>query len=759
MLDSEIIHLIRKGLSFHQQGRLSDAQTTYEQGLKLNPINFDLLFLMGTILIDQRGNYFQAIEFLSKAIQINDQFSAAYSNRSMAFQASGYLETALVDCNKAIALQPDFEAAYINKGNVLLQLDRKEESLLSFEQAIFYNPVNALVLFNKGVLLYKIGRLNESLDAYDKAIAINPEYAEALANRGEVLFHLKRFDVALSSLNRSIEINPSISISHCNRGSVLQKLGLFDEALESYEQSIKVNSNYATAFSNKGVVLQILNRLNEAISSLDVAIDLDPYHASAYFNRGNIYKEKSEFVLALQDYEMAFNIKADDIHSLSMIIYLKMMLCDWTNFDELEEKTKSLTQVQPFAMLAISNSESHIQNCTIEYAENFYPDQLPLILNKSRKINKKIRVGYVSGEFRHQATGILITELIELHDKNSFEIIGFDTGWNDGSDIRKRLNLAFDKIIDISKLPDIVAARIVSENEIDILVNLNGYFGKITQGIFCCRPSPIQVNYLGFPGTLGSPSIDYIIADKIIIPESSRNHYSEKIVYLPNSYQVNDRKRLISNALISRSEMGLPKDGFVFCCFNNTYKITPAIFDSWMHILKNVDGSVLWLLGGLEVANHNLRKESHLRGVDPQRLIFAERMNLPEHLNRHRLADLFLDTSPCNAHTTASDALWAGLPVLTYSGNTFSGRVCASLLSAIGLPDLIAASMSDYEYKAISLGNDREKLQQLTQKLNDNRLKTPLFDTEKYCVHIEKAYKAMFGRYVDGLDPDHIFIE
>jgi predicted O-linked N-acetylglucosamine transferase (SPINDLY family) len=756
MGDPQITALVQQGKILHQQGRLKEAQSIYEQGLRLDPNYFELLFLMGTVLINQCRDYLQAVDFLSKAIHINSLSVAAYSNRSMAFLALGNLEKSLVDCNKAIELEPDFEAAYINQGNVLLQLNRVEESLESYKHALLYNPLNPHILYNQGVLLHKLGYLDKALKSYDQAIKIDSNYAEAFANRGEVLFLLKRFDDALLSLDKSIEINPGISIAHSNRGAVLQKLGHLNDALESYEKAIKISPNYALAFSNKGALLQTLNRLDEAKSSLDTAIYLDPNHPGTYFNRGNVYKESNEFFLALQDYEMAYRIQPDDIHSLSMIIHLKMMLCDWTNFDELERMANAVNQIQPFALLAISNSEGHIKNCTVQYSEYFYPAQPPLTLHKPKKYGSKIKIGYVSGEFRHQATGILVAELIELHDKNKFDIVGFDTGWDDHSEIRMRLNLAFDEIINISNLPDIDAAKIIAENEIDILVNLNGYFGKITQGIFCYRPSPVQINYLGFPGTLGSKSIDYIIADRITIPEASRIHYSEKVAYLPNSYQANDRKRSISRELISRSKMGLPEDSFVFCCFNNSYKITPTVFDSWMRILKNVDHSVLWLLGGSEEMRHNLCKETILRGVDPQRLIFAERMNLPDHLNRHRLANLFLDTSPCNAHTTASDALWAGLPVLTYSGSTFSGRVCASLLDAIGLPELIATSILDYENRAITLGNNREELQLLTQKLCDNRLKTPLFDTENYCIHIENAYKVMFDRYTHGLDPDHI---
>ena len=324
--------------------------------------------------------------------------------------------------------------------------------------------------------------------------------------------------------------------------------------------------------------------------------------------------------------------------------------------------------------------------------------------------------------------------------------------------MRQRLKVAFDKFIDVRNMSDRDVALLARSLEIDIGIDLNGFTEGERTDIFAMRAAPIQVSYLGYPGTMGADYIDYLIADPTLISASHQPHYTEKIVYLPNSYQPNDRKRRISDKVFTRAEAGLPQEGFVFCCFNNNYKITPDIFESWMRILGRVGGSVLWLFEDNEIAARNLKKEASVRDIDPERLVFARHMALPEHLARHRLADLFLDTLPYNAHTTASDALWAGLPVLTQIGETFAGRVAASLLNAVRLPELITTTRDAYEELAVELATDPAKLAGIKQKLSDNRLTTPLFDTELFAKHIEAAYMQMYERYQAGLPPDHIHV-
>jgi predicted O-linked N-acetylglucosamine transferase (SPINDLY family) len=352
-------------------------------------------------------------------------------------------------------------------------------------------------------------------------------------------------------------------------------------------------------------------------------------------------------------------------------------------------------------------------------------------------------LAYLSADFHDHPTAYLMAELFERHDRNKFEILGISSGPDRRSEMRSRLIAAFDRFVDVRRVSDLEAARLLRDAEVDIAIDLKGFTQNCRPNILAHRPAPIQVNYLGYPGTLGAEYIDYILADEFVIPGDHQIHYSEKVVYLPGCYQVNDTKRKIAERTPARAEVGLPEQGFVFCCFNNSFKLTPRIFDIWMRLLSRIDNSVLWLLQGSATAESNLRREAQARDIDPSRLIFAPRMKLEKHLARHRLADLFLDTLPYNAHTTASDALWTGLPVVTCAGTTFAGRVAGSLLQAVGLPELVTTTLEDYEALALRMATDQGLLRESKEKLARNRLTAPLFDSERFRVHIETAYTTM----------------
>jgi predicted O-linked N-acetylglucosamine transferase (SPINDLY family) len=404
-----------------------------------------------------------------------------------------------------------------------------------------------------------------------------------------------------------------------------------------------------------------------------------------------------------------------------------------------------------------SSSSEQFQCAKINIAHNNPPSPAP-IWRGERYNHDRIRLAYLSADFDHHATSDLMAGLFDCHDRSRFAVTAISIGPDSNSEMRRRLKSSFERFIDVEKQNDSQVANILRDLEIDILIDLKGFTQSARTNIFACRPAPIQVNYLGYPGTMGASYIDYIIADKVVIPENHHQAYSEKIIFLPNSYQANDDKRFIADRAFTRAEFGIPQTGFVFCCFNDNYKITPRVFDCWMRILKQVENSVLWLYESNVTASSNLRKEAATRGINAERLIFAKRMQLPDHLARHRLADLFLDTLPCNAHTTASDALWAGLPVLTRLGETFAGRVAASLLNAIHLPELITTTSDDYEQRAIDLAIHPEKLTAIKRKIAENRLTTPLFDTKLFTKHLEAAYIAMYDRHQAGLAPGHIVI-
>jgi predicted O-linked N-acetylglucosamine transferase (SPINDLY family) len=532
-----------------------------------------------------------------------------------------------------------------------------------------------------------------------------------------------------------------------------------------YDQALSLNPDYAEAWSNKGNVLHELKQDNEALAHFDKALSLKPDYADTWSNKGvtlyglNLYEE------AIAHYGKALSLKPDMDWIYGDLLHTKMKIADWSGLaDSLQNIAKKVMVnervIQPFPLLALNDDTLlHRQSSEI-YTQSKYPLNTTLgpISKRTKSLqNQKIRIAYFSADFRNHAVSFLTAELFELHNKDSLEIIAFSFGADDKSPMRSRLSQAFDQFIDVSHLSDIDIAKLSRELCVDIAVDLGGYTADSRTGIFSYRAAPIQLSYIGYLGTMGAEYFDYLLSDKTIIPEDLQKFYSEKIVYLPN-YQVNDRKRVIADRQFTRKELGLPEDGFVFCCFNNNYKILPATFDGWMRILNAVDGSVLFLLADDEQSKSNLINEAKLRGIDRARLVFGGRIPAEEYLARYQVCNLFLDTFPYNAGTTASDALWAGLPVLTLMGQSFASRVAASLLQAIGLPELITSTPEEYEALAIELAKHPQKLIDIKQKLANNRLTTPLFDTPLFTQNMETAYLQMMERYWGDLPVEHLYI-
>jgi len=598
------------------------------------------------------------------------------------------------------------------------------------ENALKANSKDIWTYFNLANSHKELGEDTEALKRYSKAIQLKPDFVEALTNKSNILCKLKKFE----------------------------------EALENAEKAIQLKPNLAEPWSSKGFILYGMRRYEEAISSSERAIQLKPDLAESFFNLGNIFNFQKLFNLALRNYETAYLFEPDYKYLIGAVQKNKMLMCDWANYDgqRLLIAQKIINNIRvsdPFSALAIIDDPSIHRICCEIFLKDSFPSNKTLgpISKSSRK--NKIRIGYFSADFYNHATAYLMAEFFELHDKSQFEIVAFSFGFIQEDEMRTRLKNAFDIFIDVSDQSDESVAKLSRELKIDIAVDLKGLTANSRTGIFSYRAAPIQVNYLGYPGSMAADYMDYIIADYNLIPVKSQKFYSEKIIYLPDSYQVNDRKRIISKKKFTKSELGLPEDGFIFCCFNNNYKITPHTFDSWMRILNTVERSVLWLLQGNEWAVDNLKKEAQKRGVDENRLVFAKIFPLDEHLVRHSQADLFLDTFPCNAHTTASDALWAGLPVLTRMGESFASRVATSLLNAIALPELITSSQEHYEALAIELASHPTKLNAIKMKLGRNRLTTPLFDTPNFTKHLENAYIKIYERHHAAQLPDHIYID
>jgi protein O-GlcNAc transferase len=627
-----------------------------------------------------------------------------------------------------------------------------------YREILAARPAHFDALHMLGVLHYQRGQHRAAVDLIGRAIETNPAVAAAHLNLGPPLQKLRRFEEALASYDRALALSPDYVNALLNRGNVLQDLHRTADALASYERALALAPDHPEALYNRGNALLDLERLDDALACYDRALELRPGLPQALYNRGIALQERKRPDESARSFAQVLARVPDYPWAKGRLQHARLHCCDWADF---ESGLRSIDAdvragrpaIEPFVYQAISASPGDLRACAEIIVRERFPQAPAPLWDGERHANAKIRIGYLAGEFRQQATSVLMAELFERHDRGRFELFAFDSGWDDGSALRRRVVAAFDEIVDIAGTGDRDAAGMVRQRNIDILVNLNGYCGRARQGLFSHRPSPVQVNYLGFPGTLGAAYIDYIVADAHVIPPEHDAFYVEKVVRLPDSYQANDSRRHIDPRTPSRAEAGLPDTGFVFCCFNNNYKIAPGVFSRWMRLLRAVPGSVLWLLEDNPVAARNLRREAQQRGVAPERLAFAPRLELPLHLARHRLADLFLDTLPYNAHTTASDALWTGLPVLTCLGTAFAGRVAYSLLDAVGLPELVTRSGDEYEALALELATTPARLAALREKLARHREAFPLFDTERFRRHIESAYVTMWERAQRGEAP------
>jgi len=781
--------------AFQELHRFHEAISDYEMAIQMK-VDFAQAYSNLGNALQKLKRFEEALIIYDKAISIKGDYSDAYYNRAYTLTELKRFEEAISSYDKAIQISPDFVLAYYNRGNTLYELKRFEEALSSYESAISISPNFVLAYSNKGNVFYQMRRFEEALVSYDQALELNSNFAEAYLNRGNTLKELNRKEESLISYYKAVNIKPDYAEAFYNSGNILLELKRFEEALINYHKAIKIKPDYAEAFYNSGNTYLQIRDLGKALANYDKAIKISPSYLDPYINRGFALQELNRFEEALVNYNDAISIKSDHAVALhhrayvlqllkrldkalesyhQAIIYdsdipylvgdyqhIKMLMCNWDQFHDIQnqicEKVNSgLKSCTPFALIAlIDDPLVHKISSGIFAKERFSSNNLLGNITK-RPRQKKIRIGYYSADFHHHAVSFLTAELFELHNKDQFEIVAFYFGAETKEEMHIRLKQSFDQFIYIRSMSDLEVAKLSRKLQIDIAVDLGGYTKNHRTGIFSYRAAPIQLSYIGYLGTMGIDYFDYLIADKVIIPEGYEQYYSEKILYLP-SYQVNDRKRMISEKIFTRHELGLPDDGFVFCCFNNNYKILPTTFDGWMRILKAVEGSVLFLYAENQWAEKNLKKEAITRGLEPNRLVFGKSIAREEYLARYQSCDLFLDTSPYNAGTTASDALLAGLPVLTLQGKSFASRVASSILNAIHLPELITSSQEEYEALAIELATNPQKLGFIKEKLINNRLTTPLFDTPLFTKHIEDAYIQMMECYQEDLPTEHIHI-
>ncbi len=671
---------------------------------------------------------------------------------------AGDLDGAIDACQAILQFDGEHYGALYLLGSILGEKRRLAEAAAALGRAIAVDPSRPIAYFNLANVLRWMDRHEEALAAVDAHLAKKPDNAEALVLRADSCIKLGRLDDALSSAERAIAAAPASAEAHNICGVALGKLGRFTEASACYDKAIALNPRFAEAFHNRAVVRQQLGLNDRALADWRETVALRPDDAEAHYSLGELLQAARRIDEALASYERAWTLKPDLDDLSGTIHYTRRQMCDWSGFAAATERIcKAVAAgervVQPFAMLAISDSDALNRKAAEIYVASRVKDASSSPPFRRAKRGGKIRIGYFYSDFHSHPVSHLMAGVFERHDRTRFEVSAFSHVSPSGDAMTKRLKPAFDRFLDLSGRSDRQIAELARNLEIEVAIDLNGYTRPHQIGTLAERVAPLQVSFLGYPGTTGAALVDYLIADRVVIPEAQRTHFSERIVRLPNSYFPYDRSLEIA-AAPDRATLALPQHGFVFCCFNNPYKITPSVFDGWMRILRQTPGSVLWLLRDHEFVERNLRREAEARAIDANRLVFAGRMPIAQHLGRHQQADLFLDTLPYNAHTTACDALWAGLPVLTRIGEAFPGRVAASVLTAIGLPEMIVRSQPEYEAMAVDLASNPDKLAAIKAKLANNRLTTPLFDTEGFTRDLERAFAAMCERYRLGLPPE-----
>jgi protein O-GlcNAc transferase len=712
---------IQEALALHRAGRLSEAEALYLKLLAADPDLYPALHLMGLLRLHQ-GRAAEALPYIERALTLQPGAPQTLSNYGIALGAAGRHREGLQVLERVLKLTPNNSRSWSDRGALLGKLDRNEEALADLDRAVALDPTNQQAWSNRGLILVALDRPGEALESYDRALRLRPDDLETRNNRG----------LALRSMGRA------------------------NEALSEFERVLRDMPGHAGAWVNRASVLWAMEAVEPALQSYDRALAIQPNMPEALASRANcLWTRRGDLSGAIADLQRLLAVRPGHPYALGNLLHLKMHAGDWRDLMReraaLDDGVRAGRRVvEPYVYQGLSSSPADLLAAARIYAKDRYPP-LPCMERRHRRPGK-IRLGYLCGEFRAQATMYLAAGLFEHHDRSRFVVTAFDNSRDDGSAMRQRVSAAFDKFMPIQRLSDREAAQLIAGEEIDILVNLNGYFGAGRMGVFARRPAPLQVNYLGFPGSLGADYMDYILADAEVIPSGAQSFYSEKVVRLPGCYQVNDAARP-RPAPVTRAAHGLKEADFVFCHFNSSYKITPEMFALWLRLLEKVPSSVLWLLESNVLFAANLRAQVVRAGVDPQRVVFAPPLENSAHVSRLALGDLFLDSLPYNAHTTASDALWTGLPLITCRGQAFAGRVAASLLRAVGLPGLITDTLAEYESLALELAQDRTLLQSYRERLTHNPARLSLFDTARTTRRIEAAYEEMVTRWTKNLTP------
>ena len=750
------------GATFHEAGKLEDTVQCYERVLELRPDFAGMHNNLGNVL-RELGHFDKAVLSYEKAISITPDFVEVYYNLGITFQELKQLDNALSNYKKAIEIKSNYKEAFNNLGIVYKELKEFDLAIQSYKEATNINPKYAEAFNNLGILYRDLGQPNEAFASYNEAIKIFPDYDEAHNNLGILYMDSGQIDKAIVSYKNAINANESFIEAINNLGIAFMNLGQIEQSINYYQKAISIDPNFALTYNNLGIAYKHVKNLDAAVKCFDKAINLDPNYSDAFSNYGNVLTTMDNFEEALIKYQHAYEINPNKDYILGNVLHTRMHLCFWDDFsNNLNKLKKQINEgqkrIDPFSFMALIDDAELQEKVSKIYSKDRFPksDLLPQI--KYYPKHKKIRIGYFSGDFREHPVSTLTAGLYESHNRDFFEIYAFSYGPDTNDEMNIRIKAGVDHFHDVQRMSHKDIALLSRSLEIDIAVDLGGYTASAKTDIFAIVTAPIQLSYIGFLGTMGADYYDYLVSDLTIIPKQCQKYYSEKIIYLPN-FQANDTKQTYSISNFSRKDIGLPEKGFVFCCFNNTYKFTPLTFDSWGRILKNVPDSVLLLYASNKAAEKNLIKEIVKRGIDSERIIFGKHLPIEGYLGRYKVVDLFLDTSPYNAGTTSSDAMKMGLPVITFQGQSFSSRMGASILKAINMPELIANTQKEYESMAIELAKNPKKLKQIKEKLAKNIKSAPLYDTLLFTKHLESAFKLIYERHHKGLKPDHIFIE
>jgi protein O-GlcNAc transferase len=797
---TDLTSILERGLHYHQQGDLELAEKNYRDILDVMPKNANALHLLG-VLSNQMQDHPAAIDLITRAIQIAPDQPIFHNNLGNAYRDGGCCEQAIACYQKALQIKPDLVETYINMGIAYHQLADFDRAVSAYQKAIQLKPNSAEACYNLGNTFKEQGLLDEAVSCYRQATAFNPMLVEAFYNQANILESKARFDEAVACLKhciqfkpdwaeahsnlgnlskqlgfiddaifycqKAIQIKPELDEAHINLGNAFKDQGSFDNAIDCYRKALRINPANAEAYFNLGVTCAEADHMADATGHFQKATQLNPQFAEAHNYMGVVLAEQGRRDEAIDFFQKAIQINPDYAEAYIYLIHQLQHTCDWRLLfrfaEELDllvtrakDKGRSIIEPPFICMARCSDPAMNLaaaKACSRKILQPLQKATPSFAFETRRQKKRKLTIGYLSSDFHDHATAHLMLSLFGRHDREKFKINCYSYGPDDHSTYRKQILNQSDQFIDIRKQSHIDAAKQICEDRVDILVDLKGHTRGARLGILACRPAPIQAHYLGYPGTTGADFIDYLITDRIVTPEDHAVYYSEKLVYLPHCYQVNDDQQEISTRDWTRKALDLPDKGFVFSSFNLPYKIDPDMFDSWMRILQQVPDSVLWLFDDNPHARRNLRREAANRGVAPDRLVFAQKIEKAEHLSRLKSADLALDTRIVNGHTTTSDSLWAGVPVIAIQGSHFASRVSSSLLHALGIPELVADCLEEYEKLAVRLASHSSELNDVRHKLNINRLESPLFDTARFVRNLERAYSEMWRIFLEGRAP------